>query len=79
MSQKEYSTTKIGIGCAYKPLGSYTDNDATSAPSQQLSGSRTVVVVPSYGIPGFVKLSHESAPCGGYASLGDAYKKTCNY
>lgn len=79
MNQKEYNTSKVGLGCAYMPLSAYTDSKQTETPEQQLSASRTVVVVPSYGLPGYVKLSYASAPCGGYSSLGNAYKDTCNY
>lgn len=79
MSQTEYSNSSVSKSCAYRKLGDSNFKEVAAGPQQQLSGTRSITILPSFGIPGYVKLSQDKPTCAGYNTFKGAYTSTCEY
>lgn len=81
MSYNEFSKPSVGSnGCAYATLNSYNHNyfgrgiaTANAAPRASQARSNEVVVIPSYGGPGYQQFSQKNPSCSGYNDLDQAY------
>ncbi len=75
----EYNKPTVGgSGCSYATLDNYNQNyfgrGVVGAPVMSQVRSNEVVVVPSYGGPGYRALTNTSQPtCLGYYSINSAY------
>lgn len=75
----EYTRPTVASGgCSYTTLDNYNQNyfgrGAVGAPNMAQLRSNEVVVVPSYGGPGYNTLMHQKQPtCSGYYDISSAY------
>lgn len=75
----EYSRpTVTSGGCSYSTLSSYNQNyfgrGKVGAPTLSQTRSQEVVVIPSFGGPGYKALSNTKVPtCSGYYDIDSAY------
>jgi hypothetical protein len=64
-------------GCAYGSLANYTHqysgNSLVGGPRPAQPSSREVVIVPSFGGPGYKAVSSRNGSCTGYKSIHSAY------
>lgn len=75
----EYNKPTVsGSGCSYATLDNYNQNyfgrGTVGAPVMSQTRSNEIVVIPSYGGPGYNTLMHQNRPtCAGYYSINSAY------
>jgi len=75
----EYTNPTVGSGgCSYATLNNYNQNyfgrGGVGAPVLSQTRSNEIVVVPSYGGPGYNSLMNQKQPtCSGYYSVNSAY------
>jgi len=75
----EYTRPSVTAnGCSYSTLSSYNQNyfgrGYIGAPNPAQTTSHQIMVVPSYGAPGYRSLTVQKIPsCSGYYSVNNAY------
>ena len=79
-SSSEYASASAGgLPCNYSTMAGYTHQASSApfvgAPRASSARSNQIVIVPSYGGPGYNTLSQPAASncCGGYYPVSSAY------
>jgi hypothetical protein len=90
-SSREYSNAVVSSnGCSYATLNHYNENYSgrrpVNAPVPSQTRSNQIVIVPSFGGPGYQSLMHsqnsgcgrKTPSCSGYYSVYNAYPSSSN-